>query len=203
VVARLSDVQLPGRHNLQNVLAALTAIMAGQFDRDKIRQGLRSFLGVEHRIEYVTAADGVRFYNDSKSTNVDSLRVALESFEAPIVLIAGGEGKGADYGALRALVRKHVKHLVTIGQDAPLIEQAFGDLVDFHRAADMPEAVALAGAAARAGDVVLLSPACASFDMFDNFEHRGQVFKEAVREYAAAPATGRPGRVRTDKGTSI
>ena len=126
---------------------------------------------------------------DSKSTNADSLKVALESFDAPIVLIAGGEGKGGGYHDLRDLVRQRVKHLVTIGEDAPALEGTFGDLVPAVRATDMADAVAAAACVAFEGDVVLLSPACASFDMFDNFEHRGRVFKDSVTAYRDAGGT--------------
>ncbi|MBM3290654.1 MAG: UDP-N-acetylmuramoyl-L-alanine--D-glutamate ligase [Candidatus Hydrogenedentes bacterium] len=183
-VADASDTPLPGRHNMQNVLAALTMMYAGGFDWDDTIAGLRTFRGVEHRIEHVMTCNGVDFVNDSKSTNIDSLRVALESFSKPITLIAGGRGKGADYRVLRELVQRHVQHMVLIGEDTPLLEAAFGDLVTHARALTMEEAVALAAKATRAGGAVLLSPACASFDMFDNFEHRGRVFKECVRKYA-------------------
>lgn len=182
-VAAAADLRLPGRHNLANALAALTMMRAGGFDWPRVLEGLRSFRGVEHRIEHVARIGGADFYNDSKSTNVDSLKVALESFDAPIVLIAGGEGKGADYRVLRDLVQRHVKALVTLGQDAPLLEAAFGDLVNACRVEHMDAAVAAAAQVATPGDVVLLSPACASFDMFDNFEHRGRVFKESVAKY--------------------
>ncbi|GMV99530.1 MAG: UDP-N-acetylmuramoylalanine--D-glutamate ligase [Candidatus Hydrogenedentota bacterium] len=179
-MAHHTDTQLKGRHNLSNVLAALTCMYAGGFAWDDVLKGLRSFRGVEHRIEYVAVLDGVKYYNDSKSTNIDSLRVALESFEEPVVLIAGGEGKGADYGVLTDLVRERVKHLVLIGADAFQMEKAFGAAVSLTHAGSMDEAVRKAAAAASAGDSVLLSPACASFDMFENFEHRGRVFKECV-----------------------
>ena len=179
-VAHVADTQLVGRHNLQNVLAALTMMRAGGFGWDKTLAGLRAFRGVEHRIEPVAEIDGVRFYNDSKSTNVDSLRVALESFAEPVVLIAGGRGKGAGYEGLRALVEQHVKRLVTLGEDAPALERDLGDLVATERASDMNDAVRRAVAAAAPGDVVLLSPACASFDRYANFEERGRDFKTCV-----------------------
>lgn len=183
-VADVSDTLLPGRHNMQNVLAALTMMYAGGFDWDEVIEGLRSFRGVEHRIEYVLTIDGVDYVNDSKSTNIDSLRVALESFTKPITLIAGGRGKGADYRVLRDLMQKHVSKLITLGEDAPLLEAAFGDIVSHARASSMEEAVRLSARSTTKGGVVLLSPACASFDMFDNFEHRGRVFKECVHQYA-------------------
>ena len=186
-IARRTDVPLPGRHNLANALAALTAMRAGGFDWGKCLEGLRAFRGVEHRIEPVATIRGVRYVNDSKSTNVDSLRVALESFSDPIVLIAGGRGKGSDYRVLRELVTKHVKAMVTIGEDAPKIEEAFGDLVPCIRAASMDEAVQRAQERSVAGDAVLLSPGCASFDWFSNFEERGRVFKRVVAALEAHP----------------
>jgi UDP-N-acetylmuramoylalanine--D-glutamate ligase len=179
-VARLSDIPLPGRHNVQNALAALCVMRAGGFDWDDTLAGLRSFKGVEHRMEHVATVGGIQFCNDSKSTNIASLRVALESFQTPVVLVAGGRGKGADYRVLRELMRHRVRKLVTLGEDAPKLEEAFRDIVAVERAGDMADAVRRAAAAAVPGDVVLLSPACASFDMFENFEHRGRVFKEVV-----------------------
>jgi UDP-N-acetylmuramoylalanine--D-glutamate ligase len=128
--------------------------------------------------------DDVDFVNDSKSTNIDSLRVALESFTKPITLIAGGRGKGADYRVLRDLMKQHVATMIAIGEDTQLLEAAFGDIVAHARASSMEEAVRLAAQSTAKGGVVLLSPACASFDMFDNFEHRGRVFKECVHRYA-------------------
>ncbi|MCX5769707.1 MAG: UDP-N-acetylmuramoyl-L-alanine--D-glutamate ligase [Candidatus Hydrogenedentes bacterium] len=185
-VAKTSDTRLPGRHNMENVLCALAMMRAGGFDWPCAIRGLRGFRGVEHRIEFVVRHAGVDWYNDSKSTNIDSLRVALESFNEPIVLIAGGQGKGSDYRVLRDTVAGRVRRLVTIGEDAEKLEAAFGDIVAAERAQDMADAVAKAGAVAEPGNVVLLSPACASFDMFDNFEHRGRVFKECVAHYVIA-----------------
>ncbi|MDQ1256238.1 MAG: UDP-N-acetylmuramoylalanine--D-glutamate ligase [Candidatus Hydrogenedentes bacterium] len=187
-VARTSDNPLPGRHNVENVLAALSMMRAGGFDWDRTLAGLRAFRGVEHRIEFTASLNGVDYYNDSKATNIESLLAALDSFERPIVLIAGGEGKGSDYRVAREPVRRHVKAMVTIGQDAPLLEEAFGDIVPATRAGDMASAVRVAGGLASAGDIVLLSPACASFDMFRNFEERGRVFKDCVRAYVAETA---------------
>lgn len=189
-IARRADIPLPGRHNAANALAALAMARAGGFDWEKCLNGLRAFRGVEHRIEPVAAIDGVQYVNDSKSTNIDSLRVALESFERPIVLIAGGRGKGSDYRVLRDLVAKHVKTLVTIGEDAPKLEEAFGDFVPFVRAHSMDEAARRAQERATRGDVVLLSPGCASFDWFSNFEERGRVFKQAVAGLVSRQPTG-------------
>ncbi|MCC6143098.1 MAG: UDP-N-acetylmuramoyl-L-alanine--D-glutamate ligase [Candidatus Hydrogenedentes bacterium] len=181
VLATAEDNPLPGRHNIENVTAALTMAHAAGLPLAGVREGLRGFRGVEHRIERVTTQDGIAWYNDSKATNIDSLKVALESFDERVVLIAGGQGKGSDYRVLRGLVGARVKHLVTLGQDAPLLEAAFGDLVPCTRATDMDEAVLQAGEATRGGGTVLLSPACASFDMYGNFEERGRHFKECVR----------------------
>ncbi|MCC6698460.1 MAG: UDP-N-acetylmuramoyl-L-alanine--D-glutamate ligase [Candidatus Hydrogenedentes bacterium] len=180
-VAASSDILLKGRHNLANVLAALAMMRAGAFDWEGTLEGLRRFRGVEHRIEFVASVNGVDYYNDSKSTNIESLRVALESFDIPVILIAGGRGKGADYRVLLDLVTRRVKRMITIGEDAPLLEEAFADRVRTERAGDLPYAVRRASAVAEPGDIVLLSPACASFDMFTGFEHRGRVFKECVR----------------------
>lgn len=184
-VAMVADVPIPGKHNLANALAALTLMRAGGFDWERTLRGLRTFRAVEHRIEFTAEIAGAKFYNDSKSTNIDSLRVALESFSAPIVLIAGGRGKGSDYGALAPLVLARTKHVVTLGEDAPLLEAAFGKLRPTERAASMREAVEKARKAAAPGDVVLLSPGCASFDMYGNFEERGRDFKACVQALAA------------------
>ena len=193
-VAKVSDVTLPGRHNLENVLAALSVMSLGNFAWEGVLDGLRSFEGVEHRLERVACFDGVEYVNDSKSTNLDSLKVALESFEAPIVLIAGGRGKGGDYGMLYELVEERVSTLIAIGEDAAAIEEAFAGAARVVGASDMADAVAKAGAAAQAGGVVLLSPGCASFDMYSNFEERGRVFK-AVVEGFQGPNTGASARM--------
>ncbi|MFP4501576.1 MAG: UDP-N-acetylmuramoyl-L-alanine--D-glutamate ligase [Candidatus Hydrogenedentota bacterium] len=179
-VARVDDVPLPGAHNLANALAALTMARAAGFNWEAVRNALRGFAGVEHRIEWVTALHGVSFYNDSKSTNVDSLKVALESFDAPIVLIAGGQGKGAGYTLLRPLVETRVKALVSMGEDAPCLEADLHGAAPIVHVNDMSDAVAQAYALAEPGDVVLLSPGCASFDRYANFEARGCDFKEHV-----------------------
>ncbi len=190
VLCRRADVPLPGRHNLENALAALTMFRAAGLDWARGMAGLQRFKGVEHRIEFVTRADGTAYYNDSKSTNVDSLRVALESFDAPVVLIAGGRGKGADYGVLADLVARRVKHLVCIGEDGPKLARAFGGMVSTEHADTMASAVAQAAAAAQGGGTVLLSPGCASFDWYRNFEERGRDFKDCVRRLVGAAAQG-------------
>ena len=179
-LARLDEVALTGKHNLADVLAALCTSVALNLPGDACRRALRAFSGLEHRMECVTKRNGVTFINDSKATNLDALQKALMSMEAPVILIAGGRGKGSDYSALRRLVKSRVKRLVLVGEDAPLIEAALGDLAPVSRAGSIEEAVHRAHAAASEGDCVLLSPACASLDMFRNFEERGERFKAAV-----------------------
>jgi UDP-N-acetylmuramoylalanine--D-glutamate ligase len=176
------ELPLVGRHNVENSLAAALAAYLAGADPGGIVRGLRSFPGVEHRIEFCGERDGVKFYNDSKATNIDSLEKALVSFREPIVLIAGGRDKKSDYGSLSALVGSRVKRLVTLGEAAPLIEAAWGALVPTERADGMADAVAKAAAAALAGDVVLLSPACTSWDMYPSYEYRGRDFKSRVAE---------------------
>ena len=177
----VGTIALKGSHNLENVLAACTmAILAGA-SPDSLEDSIRKFKGVEHRIEWVRELDGVPYYNDSKATNVDAAIKALESFPGNIVLIAGGQDKAGDFSALRILVQQRVKHLVLIGEAADKIRRALSGTVDMSEAPSMMEAVSMCRNLARPGDVVLLSPACASFDMFDNYEHRGRVFKDAVR----------------------
>jgi UDP-N-acetylmuramoylalanine--D-glutamate ligase len=177
----VSAIALKGAHNLENVLAACAmAILAGA-SPDSLEDSIRKFKGVEHRIEWVRELDGVPYYNDSKATNVDAAIKALESFPGNIVLIAGGRDKAGDFSALRILVQQRVKHLVLMGEAADKIRQALSGTVDMSEAPSMMEAVSMCRSLARPGDVVLLAPACASFDMFDNYEHRGRVFKDAVR----------------------
>ncbi|HYM20078.1 MAG TPA: UDP-N-acetylmuramoyl-L-alanine--D-glutamate ligase [Candidatus Kapabacteria bacterium] len=180
-VIAIEKIGIPGPHNLMNAMAAVLMARAMGIEYDIIRTTLASFKGVEHRIEFVRELDGVKYYNDSKATNVDSMKYALQSFKEPIILIAGGKDKGNDYKPVKDLVKEHVKALVTVGDGAAKLEKFFKDIVPIHSADhSMPDAVALARKAASNGDIVLLSPACASFDMFDNYEHRGRVFKEIV-----------------------
>jgi UDP-N-acetylmuramoylalanine--D-glutamate ligase len=150
-----------------------------------MRETVRSFRPVEHRLERVGEVAGVEFYNDSKATNVDAALKALEAFAehaGQIVLILGGRGKNAPYAPLAPLIERKARALVVLGEDAERIESELKAHARIIRARDMAEAVRLAAEAARAGDVVLLAPACASWDMFDSFEHRGRVFKEAINE---------------------
>jgi UDP-N-acetylmuramoylalanine--D-glutamate ligase len=175
-----SAIALKGAHNLENVLAACTmAILAGAHP-ESLEASIRKFKGVEHRIEWVSAIGGVQYFNDSKATNVDATIKSLEAFPGNILLIAGGRDKAGDFTALRSLVRERVKHLVLIGEAAGKIKKALSGLTDMREALSMQEAVSLCSRLAQPGDVVLLAPACASFDMFQNYEHRGRAFKEAV-----------------------
>ncbi len=176
----VAELQLEGRHNVANALAAaaLTDVIGVPFD--SMRRALSSFKGLRHRTEVVGERDGVLWINDSKGTNVGATVAALNGMDRPVILIAGGDGKGADFSQLRGAARNRVRGMVLIGRDAPLLEQALGDLVPVVHAADMREAVQKAAALALSGDAVLLSPACASFDMFRNYEHRGDVFRDAV-----------------------
>jgi len=182
-VLPLAEIRLRGAHNVENVLAATACALRSGIAPDAIRRAVGRFAGVAHRIEPVRELDGVHYYNDSKGTNVASTIKALESFTEPVVLIAGGVGKGQDFSPLAAAARGRVRHAVTIGEDGPKIAAALGAAgVPVTAAPSLAAALAAARAAAGPGSVVLLSPACASFDMFDNYEHRGDVFKRLVGE---------------------
>jgi UDP-N-acetylmuramoylalanine--D-glutamate ligase len=180
----VSEIPLKGAHNLENVLAAVCAGVLMGCAPEKIRQAVREFKAVEHRLEFVASIGGVDYYNDSKATNVDATIKALESFPANIHLILGGKDKGSDYTVLNDLVRQRVKRVYTIGAAAAKIESQIKAAEIVH-AETLDHALRKAHAAARPGDVVLLAPACASFDQFKNYEHRGQAFKEIVRALAA------------------
>jgi UDP-N-acetylmuramoylalanine--D-glutamate ligase len=178
----VDDIPIPGQHNVQNTLASLVMCRSIGIEIDSLRRTLQKFKGVEHRIEFVAqSADGVKFYNDSKATNVDSLEKALLSFDKPVILVAGGKDKQSAYDRLNSLIKERVKGLVLIGEARPLIKKAWGGLVETREAGSMEEAVKQSIAMAKPGDIVLLSPACASFDMFKDFEDRGCVFKRCVR----------------------
>lgn len=179
-IIRTGEITIKGRHNLQNAMAAaLVGLLCG-VSPASMRATLRNFKGVEHRLEFVREVQGVRYYNDSKATNVDSVWFALQAFTSPIVLLLGGRDKGNDYSQLRKLVQERVKAVVAIGESADKVAAAFNGMAVIKKAASMEEAVSTARFVADAGDVVLLSPACASFDWFQNYEHRGRVFKELV-----------------------
>ncbi|MFN8586427.1 MAG: UDP-N-acetylmuramoyl-L-alanine--D-glutamate ligase [Candidatus Eisenbacteria bacterium] len=174
-----ADVRLPGPHNLANALAAITTVMPLELHPDTLRETLRTYGGLEHRLEPAGEVQGVRFVNDSKATNTNSLEVALQSFPQPVVLIAGGRDKGQDFSPLAPLVRSAVKQLVLIGEGADALERAWTG-VPAGRAETLREAVEMAYLAAGTGGVVLLSPGCSSYDMFKDFEDRGRRFKDEV-----------------------
>jgi UDP-N-acetylmuramoylalanine--D-glutamate ligase len=176
------DIPIPGLHNVQNTLASLASCRALGIERESLLRSVVKFGGVAHRIEPVyRAPNGVRFFNDSKATNVDSLEKALDSFTEPLILVAGGRDKHSAYERLNSLIKDRVKHLILIGEAAPLIRKAWGNLVPTVDASSMDEAVRIAWKHSVPNDTILLSPACSSFDMFKNFEDRGEAFKRSVR----------------------
>jgi UDP-N-acetylmuramoylalanine--D-glutamate ligase len=180
----LREIALKGAHNVENVLAAVCVGMIAGIEPAQIRHAVSDFAAVEHRLEYVATVAGVEYYNDSKATNVDATIKALESFPGRIHLILGGKDKGSDYSVLNDLLKERVKCVYTIGAASAKIEsQARG--AEIVNAGTLEAAVRRASEAASAGDIVLLAPACASFDQFDSYEHRGQVFKDLVRQLAA------------------
>lgn len=181
VLLRRDEIALRGAHNLENVMAALALGLACGAGSESMRETVREFRGVEHRLEFVAGIDGVKFYNDSKATNVDAAIKALEAFTEPVIVILGGKDKGSDYAPLARLVRERCRSVILIGAAAEKIAAAIAGSAQAVRAQTMEEAVERGFARARAGDVVLLAPACASFDMFNDYEHRGRVFKESVR----------------------
>jgi UDP-N-acetylmuramoylalanine--D-glutamate ligase len=184
VLLQRNEMKLRGLHNVENVLAALAAGLACGAAPASIRETLKSFEPVEHRLEFVSELQGVKFYNDSKATSVDATLKALEAFAdepGKITLILGGRGKKAPYLPLAELIRDKARKLVLIGEDAQTIADELGEFAETVFAGNMEEAVTLSFQTAEPGDIVLLAPACASFDMFDSFEHRGRVFKEEVQ----------------------
>lgn len=181
-----AEVAIPGRHNLANALAALAIGDAIGLPREAMLEGLRRFPGLPHRSELIAERDGRRWYNDSKGTNPGATVAALEGLAPPgsrrrVVLIAGGDGKGADFAPLAAAAERAARAVILIGRDAPRIAAALGDRVPLFEARDMDDAVRQAADQAERGDSVLLSPACASFDMFADYERRGEAFAAAVR----------------------
>ncbi len=178
------EIPLKGTHNVENVLAAVCAAMLLGADPQLVRAGVRAFRAVEHRLEYVATIGGVEYYNDSKATNVDATIKALEAFEGNLLVILGGLDKGSDYSVLRPLLAKRARCALLIGSAADKIAGHLGDSVPLVHAQTLENAMAEAARRARSGDVVLLAPACASFDQFQNYEHRGRVFKELVARLA-------------------
>ena len=183
VLTTRDEIFLRGLHNVENILAAFAAGLACGASLDSMRETVRNFKGVEHRIEFVAEIEGVKFYNDSKATSVDATSKALEALSdssGKIILILGGRGKNAPYQPLVELIEKTVRKVITIGEDAENIENQLKNYAEIIRACDMKDAVEKSFESAANGDAVLLAPACASFDMFKSFEERGSVFKREV-----------------------
>ncbi len=178
----LSDINLRGEHNYANAMAVINAAKIFDFDNKKIIEGLKSFKGVEHRLEFVRELHGVKYINDSKATNVDSVWYALRSFDQPIYLILGGQDKGNDYNQIKDLVLDKVKKIYAVGSSAEKIFNFFHHDVKVEIKQTLEDVIHSVSSEARDNDIVLLSPACASFDMFNDYEHRGRVFKEAVNK---------------------
>lgn len=178
----LSDINLRGEHNYANAMAIINAAKIFGFDNEKIIEGMRTFKGVEHRLEFVREIDGVKYINDSKATNVDSVWHALRSFDQPIYLILGGQDKGNDYNQIKDLVLNKVKKIYAIGSSTDKIFNFFHHDVKVEIKQSLEDVITAVNSEARENEIVLLSPACASFDMFNDYEHRGKVFKEAVNK---------------------
>ncbi len=177
----LDEIKLPGVHNAYNAMAAALAARVFEIRNENIRDCLMAFEGVEHRLEYVRSIDGVDYVNDSKATNVNATWYALSSYKKPLVWLAGGRGDNNDYSALDSLVRKNVQAIVCIGEESDAIFNHFAVITRCIKADSMEDAVIKAQEIANSGEIVLFTPACKSFDMFMNFEHRGDVFKDIVR----------------------
>ncbi|MGH9793743.1 MAG: Mur ligase family protein, partial [Candidatus Acidiferrales bacterium] len=182
ILLRRSDIGLRGEHNVENVLAAATAARMVGVAPEAIAEGVRSFAGVEHRLEFVAEVGGVSFYNDSKATNVDATLKALDAFAGGLLVILGGKDKGSDYTPLREPLARSARKTLLIGAAAEKIGGQLTGAVATEASGTLERAVASAFAQARPGDTVLLAPACASFDQFENYEHRGRVFKQLVRQ---------------------
>lgn len=183
-IMSVHDMQLKGAHNVENVLAAVAIGSILGIAPAKIREAVRNFKAVEHRLEFVATVNGVDYYNDSKATNVDATIKALESFPRGIHIILGGKDKGSDYTVLKPLLQERVKRVYTIGAAAEKIESQIVGSVEITKAVTIDNAVRKAAEAATPGDVVVLAPACASFDQFTSYEHRGKVFKDLVQQLA-------------------
>jgi len=180
VFLEVGELSVVGLHNIENALAAVASLQFLDIPREACRKALTGFKGLPHRMEKVATMGGVTYYNDSKATNVEGTLMSLKGLQRPVVLIAGGRDKGGDFSKLRTVLDR-IRTVVTLGEAAVQISEAMGPEISTTRASSMEEAVTIAAHAAKRGDIVLLSPACASFDMFTDFEHRGEVFKGCVR----------------------
>jgi UDP-N-acetylmuramoylalanine--D-glutamate ligase len=172
---------IKGPHNIYNACASVISAKIYNIKKEYIEKTLSEFKGVEHRVEFVRELNGIKFYNDSKATNVNSVWYALQGFSGPIVLILGGKDKGNDYTEIENEVRKFVKHIIAVGSSKDKVYDFFKNIVPVTKAGSFEDAVNKAYSNAEKNNIVLLSPACASFDMFTDYEHRGRVFKQAVR----------------------
>jgi UDP-N-acetylmuramoylalanine--D-glutamate ligase len=190
VILTRGEIPLVGDHNLENALAAVVATRLAGATAQGVARGIRSFAGVEHRLEFVAEVSGVRYYNDSKATNVDATLKALDAFPGHILIILGGKDKGSDYTVLQNPLREKAILALLIGAASEKIETQITGSVAVERAGTLEHAIEIASHAARPGDVVLLAPACASFDQFENYEHRGRVFKDLVRQLQPHAAGG-------------
>ena len=187
-ILRVADIPLVGAHNLENVLAAVAAAKLAGAATSEIAKAVKNFAGVEHRLEFVAEISGVRYYNDSKATNVDATLKALEAFPGRILIILGGKDKGSDYAPLRPALSARAKLALLIGAAAEKIAQQINGSIAIAPAGTLDRAVEIAERTAQPGDIVLLAPACASFDQFENYEHRGRVFKDLVSKLAQRSA---------------
>ena len=183
-ILNTEKLKLPGRHNLRNAMAAVAVSLAYGADPESIREELQSFTGIENALEHIAEIGGVKFVNDTKSTNVSSLKAALESVEGQIVLIMGGQDKGNNYEPVKRLIDEKVTHLVLIGESKDRIKDNMSSIVETHQAETMDDAVRMAYSLANVEETVLLSPACASFDMFTDYIQRGKAFRDAVESIA-------------------
>ena len=197
-LARLADIQLRGQHNIENVLASCAASYLAGAVPAAIAAGVKSFRGVEHRLEFVAEISGVQYYNDSKATNVDAAVKAVEAFPGPLVVILGGRDKGSPYTPLRELLHERARLALLMGEAAEKIAADLGDAVQFENAGTLHQALDIAARHVQPGDTVLLAPACSSFDQFENYEHRGRVFKELVAHIQTA-ATGAAGSASAEQ----
>jgi UDP-N-acetylmuramoylalanine--D-glutamate ligase len=176
----LSRIRIKGAHNLENLMAAIAVAKMCGCPREALQRVMDEFPGIEHRLEWVRRLDGVSYFNDSKGTNVGSVVKSLQSFEEPVILIAGGKDKGGDYGPLKGLIAERVKGMALIGEAKERMFSALGGLTESAKLGSLEEAVRWARSKARPGGIVLLSPACSSYDMFANYQERGKRFKEIV-----------------------
>jgi UDP-N-acetylmuramoylalanine--D-glutamate ligase len=198
-VLRVADIPLVGAHNLENVLAAVAAAELAGVASAEIAEAVRTFAGVEHRLEFVAEISGVRYYNDSKATNVDASVKALQAFPGRVLIILGGKDKGSDYAPLRKELQERAALALLVGSASGTIAQQIHGSVAMEQAGTLEHALELAGSKAKPGDIVLLAPACASFDQFENYEHRGRVFKDLVNKLAQRAAVSASAATPTGK----